>query len=467
MNKRYYSYNLYGGYSEDPTDFDTFKERGRLYFSKNKPDSTKLAITMYTKAITVAGNPNDKSIVLSNRAKCYSRLKNYDAKLKDIFQISTLLITDGPITQSRIVELLSKDSGGKIDNPFFQAFSNGMLYYYKLKQYIKAITSFLDALAHAEIDPQRAAAHRMLSMSYIKNDSPHDGLKHALEIKTLDQNEYLRLYYVSDRQLDWLIIKNTSMLKSNYCTGYVDSDSCPCRNESHKDYNAAFLIQGHGQLYEERAFRDTPQVSLNPFCIYKGTSIIFLTDPGINLNIDSDIDNLINEAYTVGQIKEGGIMHFGLFYNNDTTHELNDYGIELENYMKGQGYNTNIHNHIGTSRGTLVNDVLIYFNEAPCPSSDIREGTTCGISCFWYPKKQPSGKYKYLTGSKYYSLNNKRAVQEFNYTVKLSEIIQKYGKGTYIIRTCRAIDRPIMHKNISEVYHYEGLDIGAGAAAGE
>lgn len=193
-----------------------------------------------------------------------------------------------------------------------------------------------------------------------------------------------------------------------------------CKQFKPDNIFSTYIIKGHG-------------VSEGmPFKIYDGVRVIFLVNYGDTCPISDKLDIMLNDIYEI----EGKTI----FKDRDTQPILSEEGEDLSNmslykYRSKTPIFIKPKIKIGTHVGTLINDVLINFKFTPCDSSqEENERTDCGIDCYQYNEKTKQNK---RLGKKTIPVKLYTKDEKLDY-IKLSEIIERQGKGTYILRTCRA-----------------------------
>lgn len=216
-------------------------------------------------------------------------------------------------------------------------------------------------------------------------------------------------------------IKYKKKYQSLLAGSFIGPPSPICRNS---DVYSTYIVKGHGISNSD------------PFYIYEGVRIIYLVNYGDTCPISKDLDQELIDIYEL----QGGT----LFEDRDSSEVLTSYGMNLSEmeYQTSDGGSYTLNPKIkigrgywGENGGTLVNDVTINFDNYPCNTTQIESHKNdCGIDCYYFRNNRGVRKGHNQIPREGLGYEGSRRLG----SIKLSEIIERQGIGTYIVRACRS-----------------------------
>ena len=212
-----------------------------------------------------------------------------------------------------------------------------------------------------------------------------------------------------------------------YAQSYIE-------NERSKEKNF-YIVLGHGSTMQKT------------FIPPKGVNIIFITDIGESLYAGnhSVFFPIVQKIYLSGST---------LFKNKDNSHEESEYGSKLQSTLRRASGTAryNFINFIGDGRST-IKDSHIDFYGSGCNSykyscslikgiiGQQQSGTIITPRLITHSNRQ---KYNERFGLDF--ISRPEEFKNMNNKTTLSKIIDSYGKGSYIILTCRNDNQQILSK---------------------
>lgn len=216
-----------------------------------------------------------------------------------------------------------------------------------------------------------------------------------------------------------------------YKNKYLDIKSGGYKNStivnsqtSETDYYQTKFIKGHGTV-----------IAGETFLLPEGCNVITLTDVDVNVAALEIYDAIIKFFLS---------KNIELFKNNNSSYNKTLDCEQMEKLLNMVGVSCNIanpttfniRNHVGPIQ---MNEMGFEFTEEPC---DINK---CSIDLY-NPLYAPLVPYKENVRLRWNVKSTVVEKQTILNSYYLSELIEKEGKGTYIIRSCRKI------ANISRIY---------------
>ena len=182
------------------------------------------------------------------------------------------------------------------------------------------------------------------------------------------------------------------------------------------------MIVGHGSLIPETFFQ-----------LPEGVKIITLSPTDVCIKAPPDIND-------VEPLLKYYIDGYTVFQDDDNTKQLEltmDRVIDRYQRMGTRKWgSSNMFNfqyglHLP---GDIFNETKIQLRGKGCDSEDIGGGFNCSVICFQKGSKDYEKIYHYKPGEEELTGIDGRGKYEI---IKLSDMIEKMGKGTYILFTCR------------------------------